>query len=102
MIRRPPRSTLFPYTTLFRSPRDDRHAVSRQELGDPKLQQLDEALGAVGVDVVDRHAAPVLVDQDEGRARRARRGAETAHEPLDEAGLPRSELADEGDDGPGR
>src|SRR3712207_7907672 len=32
MIRRPPRSTLFPYTTLFRSPRDvaasamDRHS----------------------------------------------------------------------------
>src|SRR2546430_13677125 len=26
MIRRPPRSTLFPYTTLFRSPRSDRHA----------------------------------------------------------------------------
>src|SRR3712207_6915129 len=25
MIRRPPRSTLFPYTTLFRSPVDDRH-----------------------------------------------------------------------------
>src|SRR3712207_7553043 len=24
MIRRPPRSTLFPYTTLFRSTRDDR------------------------------------------------------------------------------
>src|SRR2546421_4738893 len=24
MIRRPPRSTLFPYTTLFRSPRVDR------------------------------------------------------------------------------
>src|SRR3712207_8546888 len=23
MIRRPPRSTLFPYTTLFRSPQDD-------------------------------------------------------------------------------
>src|SRR5256885_3363676 len=23
MIRRPPRSTLFPYTTLFRSPRED-------------------------------------------------------------------------------
>src|SRR2546421_2323277 len=26
MIRRPPRSTLFPYTTLFRSVRDDRGA----------------------------------------------------------------------------
>src|SRR5260221_9432397 len=25
MIRRPPRSTLFPYTTLFRSDRDDVH-----------------------------------------------------------------------------
>src|SRR5258707_10919736 len=25
MIRRPPRSTLFPYTTLFRSPRDAAH-----------------------------------------------------------------------------
>src|SRR5256885_5240525 len=29
MIRRPPRSTLFPYTTLFRSPRRDRRAGSR-------------------------------------------------------------------------
>src|SRR2546422_6534731 len=25
MIRRPPRSTLFPYTTLFRSPEEPRH-----------------------------------------------------------------------------
>src|SRR2546430_12080026 len=29
MIRRPPRSTLFPYTTLFRSPRDFDPAVNR-------------------------------------------------------------------------
>src|SRR2546426_5561855 len=27
MIRRPPRSTLFPYTTLFRSPRDSAASV---------------------------------------------------------------------------
>src|SRR3712207_9135397 len=27
MIRRPPRSTLFPYTTLFRSRHDQNHAV---------------------------------------------------------------------------
>src|SRR5436305_10550343 len=27
MIRRPPRSTLFPYTTLFRSADDDRHRL---------------------------------------------------------------------------
>src|SRR2546426_3393483 len=31
MIRRPPRSTLFPYTTLFRSPRDRKRRVLRQE-----------------------------------------------------------------------
>src|SRR5438094_10369001 len=29
MLRRPPRSTLFPYTTLFRSSCDRRHAVTR-------------------------------------------------------------------------
>src|SRR5437870_10356878 len=29
MIRRPPRSTLFPYTTLFRSPDDLAHAAVR-------------------------------------------------------------------------
>src|SRR5438874_9881212 len=30
MIRRPPRSTLFPYTTLFRSPLRSTSAASRQ------------------------------------------------------------------------
>src|SRR3712207_9010948 len=33
MIRRPPRSTLFPYTTLFRSRRE--HSAARQPLPDP-------------------------------------------------------------------
>src|SRR2546427_1635936 len=32
MIRRPPRSTLFPYTTLFRSPRD----TSRDDDASPR------------------------------------------------------------------
>src|SRR2546429_2194711 len=32
MIRRPPRSTLFPYTTLFRSQRMHRGELSREEL----------------------------------------------------------------------
>src|SRR5256885_8142112 len=30
MIRRPPRSTLFPYTTLFRSPRTSRTGLGRE------------------------------------------------------------------------
>src|SRR5258708_12185410 len=33
MIRRPPRSTLFPYTTLFRSDIRDRNAQLRQFVG---------------------------------------------------------------------
>src|SRR3712207_7872959 len=42
MIRRPPRSTLFPYTTLFRSPRDlgrahgaRQPALRREHLAEP-------------------------------------------------------------------
>src|SRR2546425_8763496 len=31
MIRRPPRSTLFPYTTLFRSPRDRHHEEADED-----------------------------------------------------------------------
>src|SRR2546421_2780634 len=39
MIRRPPRSTLFPYTTLFRSLRISRQIVGRQRLLDPVESQ---------------------------------------------------------------
>src|SRR5258707_8085248 len=42
MIRRPPRSTLFPYTTLFRSPLDAR----RQE--HPRFQEPGEIVGNPG------------------------------------------------------
>src|SRR5687767_15858608 len=51
MIRRPPRSTLFPYTTLFRSHRGDVH---RRD-GHPPI-----AADAVGV-VARSHLGPVLV-----------------------------------------
>src|SRR5256885_7937456 len=47
MIRRPPRSTLFPYTTLFRSHR----GVLRQELGQDQRQSgLGERDRAAGLD----------------------------------------------------
>src|SRR2546430_5268593 len=39
MIRRPPRSTLFPYTTLFRS----RHQLDRPRLADQPCQPLGPA-----------------------------------------------------------
>src|SRR2546425_9741093 len=54
MIRRPPRSTLFPYTTLFRS-----HAecgVGRRELHDRRLERHPE--DAAGEGLLDRFAAP--------------------------------------------
>src|SRR2546426_2550893 len=46
MIRRPPRSTLFPYTTLFRSPRRGRRDLARPEPpadgGHPRVRRRDQ------------------------------------------------------------
>src|SRR3712207_7516174 len=53
MIRRPPRSTLFPYTTLFRSPGEaveTEHGVGAR----PPVQQPVDG-GALRLDVLLRH-----------------------------------------------
>src|SRR2546425_59672 len=67
MIRRPPRSTLFPYTTLFRSPR-----VERDGVGDLLLE--DEALrvhgGVLDVDRQDLDAARAVARRDARQRRR--------------------------------
>src|SRR3712207_7065531 len=59
MIRRPPRSTLFPYTTLFRS--DEVREVGAREAGGLAGQRVDvDHLGqrlAAGVDLEDLGAA---------------------------------------------
>src|SRR3712207_7999819 len=50
MIRRPPRSTLFPYTTLFRSPQRER-LVPRRALvqgAEPGIRRLRELLRSIG------------------------------------------------------
>src|SRR3712207_7445078 len=47
MIRRPPRSTLFPYTTLFRS------AVDRERPG-AELRHFDAELLEQGLDLLDQ------------------------------------------------
>src|SRR5256886_14759089 len=45
MIRRPPRSTLFPYTTLFRSPhaRDEERQGGKR--GEPVVRELERRRG---------------------------------------------------------
>src|SRR3712207_9107005 len=61
MIRRPPRSTLFPYTTLFRSephlpePRQDRIA----ELASPRvILGAEDCAGAATAERVEAETAP--------------------------------------------
>src|SRR5205809_6242367 len=59
MVRQPPRSTLFPYTTLFRSVRLQRVDLLGQErLPDPGDQPLVRQ-----VDVVDLDPGRLLVEQ---------------------------------------
>src|SRR3712207_7435284 len=53
MIRRPPRSTLFPYTTLFRSAEGERTAVVGDDLLQLRPDQVRGALGELRGDVPD-------------------------------------------------
>src|SRR2546425_12807673 len=52
MIRRPPRSTLFPYTTLFRSLADSAHLIAHKRLGLLTNQTGVDAAGRRDVDVL--------------------------------------------------
>src|SRR5258708_16975681 len=64
MIRRPPRSTLFPYTTLFRSLHFGRSAVDRR-LAVVEIARRD----VVDIFSADRHDVAVVVAQlGEGRS----------------------------------
>src|SRR3712207_8505582 len=65
MIRRPPRSTLFPYTTLFRSLGDDE---VRDLVVDRRAEEDDPLVEQPRVDVERALATAVLLDdhRDEG------------------------------------
>src|SRR2546425_8125722 len=65
MIRRPPRSTLFPYTTLFRSGGPDRHRpvvreqprVAPREVGLDPVPQLGDPRRAIRYDRSEEHTS---------------------------------------------
>src|SRR5258708_8252068 len=60
MIRRPPRSTLFPYTTLFRSLiLDDYHVISEQSIQEAMLFLLEHLPANVHLVLITR-SDPVL------------------------------------------
>src|SRR3712207_8865109 len=69
MIRRPPRSTLFPYTTLFRSPlAGERHAVGADVAVEDRLVVhlvVRHPRDVPGAEVVRAH--PVEVDRKSTR-----------------------------------
>src|SRR3712207_7420429 len=62
MIRRPPRSTLFPYTTLFRSQLEADHRGHRVP-GQPEHRHRADAAERQGLGRLDRDLPPVHVAQ---------------------------------------
>src|SRR3712207_8296109 len=59
MIRRPPRSTLFPYTTLFRSPQEDASLGITQKSIVRNVRDLLETMSALQA----AYQSPALVEQ---------------------------------------
>src|SRR3712207_9305320 len=63
MIRRPPRSTLFPYTTLFRSGELDADVVADGVVEQVPEVRPDGGLAAADVDVEDLHPLQLVDDR---------------------------------------
>src|SRR2546425_11584391 len=93
MIRRPPRSTLFPYTTLFRSPRPRPLGAVRRALGEPAGHPRGgAALRPREPDPYPHQRGGAHRPGDRGTARRRPDG----HRAAVVAGTPRVRLGDRG------
>src|SRR2546430_14489343 len=115
MIRRPPRSTLFPYTTLFRS-RGVLGLVARDAGGQGQRAETERGAAAERVALAGGRVrpAPVAVDGDAGAAlravpdghpeplRRRRRGDERGQSETYRCALHKSPLMEKESTGPGR
>src|SRR2546422_6807551 len=64
MIRRPPRSTLFPYTTLFRSRCNGTAAVAQDGDAPLAVPVVDDVLHQVGVATLGQGSEEVSADTD--------------------------------------
>src|SRR5260221_9461642 len=64
MIRRPPRSTLFPYTTLFRSIRDEfsRYLLELRQVPNARSQSVQQSFEKL----FERHGLPQAIRSDNG------------------------------------
>src|SRR2546425_4505094 len=78
MIRRPPRSTLFPYTTLFRSEGTRRRKACR--LGEDRRRRCQGPRGEAGAQAVDRCRAASGAGSGAPEAPRAGRSEEHTSE----------------------
>src|SRR3712207_8272458 len=67
MIRRPPRSTLFPYTTLFRSHRVLVHQVEEGRQPVDRVQLAGQRGGQVEAEAVDVHLGDPVADRKSTR-----------------------------------
>src|SRR2546422_8108659 len=78
MIRRPPRSTLFPYTTLFRSlrPLPERVAGVRR---DEVVEDQQGRVELLGLELLDAHAVEILRGCGRCRSERRRRRRRRRH-----------------------
>ncbi len=79
-------------------PLDDRDPISPDQLFNPEIQDLGQASSSIGVHVVDREVALIVADKDKGWTRGGLHHTQSPHEPLEETGLPCSQLADARDD----
>src|SRR3712207_8670320 len=80
MIRRPPRSTLFPYTTLFRSLLQALKAnvvIFDEELSGAQVRNLEDSLG---VKVIDRTTLILEIFARRAKSREAKLQVELAQD----------------------
>ena len=64
MIRRPPRSTLFPYTTLFRSQNKLLWAISKQTAAELVYRRVDASLPLLGMQSFDKESPSKIRKSD--------------------------------------